>query len=48
MTVIVPRWEWRTFAEEFGAADAVVAALEPTLVQESDKIFCSRRARTRR
>ena len=39
MTVIVPRWEWRTFAEEFGAADAVVAALEPTLVQESDETY---------
>jgi exopolyphosphatase/guanosine-5'-triphosphate,3'-diphosphate pyrophosphatase len=39
MHAIVPRWEWRTFGEEFGAADRVVAALEPELTQESDEIY---------
>jgi len=39
MDTIVPRWEWRTFGEEFGAADATFAALEPELVQESDEIY---------
>jgi exopolyphosphatase/guanosine-5'-triphosphate,3'-diphosphate pyrophosphatase len=37
--VIVPRWEWRTFGSEFGAADAVFAAHEPELVQESDETY---------
>jgi exopolyphosphatase/guanosine-5'-triphosphate,3'-diphosphate pyrophosphatase len=36
---IVPRWEWRTFGAEFGAADATFAALEPELVQESDETY---------
>jgi exopolyphosphatase/guanosine-5'-triphosphate,3'-diphosphate pyrophosphatase len=36
---IVPRWEWRTFGAELGAADARFAALEPELVQESDEIY---------
>jgi exopolyphosphatase / guanosine-5'-triphosphate,3'-diphosphate pyrophosphatase len=39
MTTIVPRWEWRTFGTEFGAADEAVAALEPELTQESDEIY---------
>lgn len=39
MDTIVPRWEWRTFGEEFGAADATFAALEPELVQESDETY---------
>lgn len=39
MDVIVPRWEWRTFGTEFGAADATFAALEPELVQESDETY---------
>jgi exopolyphosphatase/guanosine-5'-triphosphate,3'-diphosphate pyrophosphatase len=39
MAIIVPRWEWRTFGTEFGAADAAVAALEPELTQESDEIY---------
>ena len=39
MAVIVPRWEWRTFGTGFGAADAVFAALEPELVQESDETY---------
>jgi exopolyphosphatase / guanosine-5'-triphosphate,3'-diphosphate pyrophosphatase len=39
MDKIVPRWEWRTFASEFGAADATFAALEPELTQESDETY---------
>jgi exopolyphosphatase/guanosine-5'-triphosphate,3'-diphosphate pyrophosphatase len=36
---IVPRWEWRTFGESFGAADARFRALEPGRQQESDEIY---------
>jgi exopolyphosphatase/guanosine-5'-triphosphate,3'-diphosphate pyrophosphatase len=39
MSDIVPRWEWRTFGSEFGAADEAVAALEPELTQESDETY---------
>jgi exopolyphosphatase/guanosine-5'-triphosphate,3'-diphosphate pyrophosphatase len=39
MENIVPRWEWRTFGTDFGAAEEVFAALEPTGVQESDEIY---------
>jgi exopolyphosphatase / guanosine-5'-triphosphate,3'-diphosphate pyrophosphatase len=39
MGAIVPRWEWRTFGTEFGAADEAVAALEPELTQESDETY---------
>jgi exopolyphosphatase/guanosine-5'-triphosphate,3'-diphosphate pyrophosphatase len=39
MAIIVPRWEWRTFGTEFGAADEAVAALEPELTQESDETY---------
>ena len=39
MTTIVPRWEWRTFGTDFGAADEAVAALEPELTQESDETY---------
>jgi exopolyphosphatase/guanosine-5'-triphosphate,3'-diphosphate pyrophosphatase len=36
---IVPRWEWRTFASDLGAAEAAFAALEPELTQESDETY---------
>ena len=36
---IVPRWEWRTFGARFGAADAVLAGLTPTGVEESDELY---------
>jgi exopolyphosphatase/guanosine-5'-triphosphate,3'-diphosphate pyrophosphatase len=36
---IVPRWEWRTFGESFGAADERLAALTPERVQESDEVY---------
>ena len=39
MDTIVPRWEWRTFGTDFGAADATFAALEPELIQESDETY---------
>ena len=37
--MIVPRWEWRTFGDDFGAADARFAALAPERVQESDEVY---------
>ena len=39
MSLIVPRWEWRTFGASFGAADEILAALTPTGVQESDELY---------
>ena len=36
---IVPRWEWRTFGSSFGAAEARMAGLEPTGIQESDELY---------
>jgi exopolyphosphatase/guanosine-5'-triphosphate,3'-diphosphate pyrophosphatase len=36
---IVPRWEWRTFGETFGEADAILAGLEPEQVRESDETY---------
>jgi exopolyphosphatase / guanosine-5'-triphosphate,3'-diphosphate pyrophosphatase len=36
---IVPRWEWRTFGEHLGRADARLAALAPDSVQESDELY---------
>jgi exopolyphosphatase / guanosine-5'-triphosphate,3'-diphosphate pyrophosphatase len=36
---IVPRWEWRTFGERFGAADDRFAELTPDRVEESDEIY---------
>src|SRR6516225_4876212 len=39
MTAIIPRWEWRTFGERFGAADSRLAALTPERVQESDEAY---------
>ena len=39
MSLIVPRWEWRTFGSSFGTADELLAALTPTGVQESDELY---------
>jgi exopolyphosphatase / guanosine-5'-triphosphate,3'-diphosphate pyrophosphatase len=39
MENIVPRWEWRTFGEEFGAALARFAALKAEKVQQSEEIY---------
>jgi exopolyphosphatase/guanosine-5'-triphosphate,3'-diphosphate pyrophosphatase len=37
--MIVPRWEWRTFGDDFGAADRWFAAATPERVQESDETY---------
>jgi exopolyphosphatase/guanosine-5'-triphosphate,3'-diphosphate pyrophosphatase len=37
--VIVPRWEWRTFGADFGAADAHFKALSPEGVQDNDETY---------
>jgi exopolyphosphatase/guanosine-5'-triphosphate,3'-diphosphate pyrophosphatase len=39
MATIIPRWEWRSFGTRFGAADADIAALTPSAVQESDELY---------
>ena len=39
MSEIKPRWEWRTFGRRFGEAEARLAKLAPTGVQESDEIY---------
>ncbi len=39
MSGIVPRWEWRTFGESFGPAEAKFGALTPERVQESDETY---------
>jgi exopolyphosphatase/guanosine-5'-triphosphate,3'-diphosphate pyrophosphatase len=36
---IVPRWEWRTFGDDFGAADRRFAELTPKSTQESDEVY---------
>jgi exopolyphosphatase/guanosine-5'-triphosphate,3'-diphosphate pyrophosphatase len=38
MNEIVPRWEWRTFGDEFGGAETAFAGT-PERVQESDEIY---------
>ena len=39
MAEIKPRWEWRSFGERFGPAEAHVASLSPTGVQDSDEVY---------
>ena len=39
MPPVVPRWEWRTFAESFGDAERRFAELAPGKVQESDELY---------
>jgi len=36
---IVPRWEWRTFGESFGAAETRLGDLAPTKVEDSDELY---------
>jgi exopolyphosphatase / guanosine-5'-triphosphate,3'-diphosphate pyrophosphatase len=36
---IVPRWEWRTFGEHFGNANARLAALDASDVRDSDEVY---------
>jgi exopolyphosphatase/guanosine-5'-triphosphate,3'-diphosphate pyrophosphatase len=35
----VPRWEWRTFGERFGAAEELLGRREAERVQESDELY---------
>jgi exopolyphosphatase/guanosine-5'-triphosphate,3'-diphosphate pyrophosphatase len=37
--VIVPRWEWRTFGDDFGETEGKLAAIAPERVHESDEIY---------
>jgi exopolyphosphatase/guanosine-5'-triphosphate,3'-diphosphate pyrophosphatase len=39
MNAIVPRWEWRTFGDDFGTAGQRLAALDPDTTQDSDEIY---------
>jgi len=36
---IIPRWEWRTFGEDFGKAEEAIKAHECTRVLESSEIY---------
>jgi exopolyphosphatase / guanosine-5'-triphosphate,3'-diphosphate pyrophosphatase len=38
-SALVPRWEWRTFGDEFGNAEKTFAASVPERVQESDELY---------
>jgi exopolyphosphatase / guanosine-5'-triphosphate,3'-diphosphate pyrophosphatase len=37
--IIVPRWEWRTFRQDFGSAEPRFAALAPDKVQQSAEVY---------
>ncbi len=37
--MIIPRWEWRTFGERFGAAEERLAELTPSSVDDSDELY---------
>ncbi len=39
MDKIIPRWEWRSFGQHFGEAEARLAALAAEAVQESDEVY---------
>jgi exopolyphosphatase / guanosine-5'-triphosphate,3'-diphosphate pyrophosphatase len=39
LAVIVPRWEWRTFGQHFGAAEAAFAAMTSTGASDSDETY---------
>jgi exopolyphosphatase / guanosine-5'-triphosphate,3'-diphosphate pyrophosphatase len=39
MTTISPRWEWRSFGEGFGAAEAALAALTAGPPEESEELY---------
>lgn len=39
MDIIVPRWEWRTFRQEFGKAEPRLTALAPDKVQHSAEVY---------
>jgi exopolyphosphatase/guanosine-5'-triphosphate,3'-diphosphate pyrophosphatase len=39
MAVIIPRWEWRTFGQHFGPAEAAFAKLTPGSTHDSDELY---------
>ena len=39
MAAIIPRWEWRVFGSDFGAAEEALAALPPGPAEESDELY---------
>ena len=39
MDQIIPRWEWRTFGQDFGDAEERFAALVPEKVQKSEELY---------
>jgi exopolyphosphatase / guanosine-5'-triphosphate,3'-diphosphate pyrophosphatase len=39
MAAVIPRWEWRVFGTDLGAAEDALAALAPTRVEESDELY---------
>ena len=39
MAEIKPRWEWRSFGQRFGPAEAHIGLLSPTGVQDSDELY---------
>jgi exopolyphosphatase / guanosine-5'-triphosphate,3'-diphosphate pyrophosphatase len=39
MDKIVPRWEWRAFAADFGLAEARLAKLSPESEQEGEEVY---------
>ncbi len=39
MVKIIPRWEWRTFAEDFGEAESNIKKNKVTRVKESEEIY---------
>ena len=39
MSEIIPRWEFRTFGDRFGAAEEAFAAMTPGAVQETDELY---------
>ncbi len=39
MSEIIPRWEFRTFGQTFGAAEAAFGAMTPGAVQETDEVY---------
>ena len=46
--VIVPRWEWRTFGDDFGAADAASPPSRPSGSRTATRSTCSRLGATPR
>lgn len=44
MDQIIPRWEWRTFGQDFGDADERFAELDPERVQKSEELYLLTRA----